>query len=689
VLRTTTLRRYASMTALAMALSITGATMPAAAAAKPATQVKAVVTPATVLVGGTIAVTGSLSPKTATAVLLQRLDGKKWSTVAHAKPSKTGTYALNLHAPKKPVALTLRVTRAVSATAKAGVSATLHVRVVKTAFHVSAQPGAASLTTAQPVVVSGKVSPKAKGSVSLDSKVGSRWVSLAKTTLAAGSTYAFSKALPAGSYTLRVSKPLTTTVAGGVSKAVTEVVHAVTPPTAPPTTPGIVLPVVTTTTLTGVTVGTAFRQTLAATSGTAPYTWSVAGGSLPTGLSLLPSGDVFGTPLSVATFSFTVRATDALGHSGTGSITAIVDAVAVRAWGYGAMGEYGNSTTTSTLAIATASLPGNVKAITGGDHFTLALMADGTVYSWGDNSSGQLGLGDLNPRTTPTQITTLSHVTTISAGENAAYAVTTSGALYAWGDNTAGEQDNGSASAGSPVEMPMATPLTNVVSVAAGDGFALALIGNGAVMAFGNGMQGVLGNNTNTAQQTTAVRAMISTPDQVNVVAITASSTAGYALLSDGTVQAWGRQERGQLGNGTPTGTFQLTPVLVAGLSGVTALSCTGFEFCLALRSDRSVVAWGYGADGEMGEGHTLPDNLTPTLVPGLTDITAVATGHQTGYALHADGTVSSWGFNSANETGNGDATHTIVSTAAKIPGLTGVVGLAAGSHDGYAMQAQ
>jgi alpha-tubulin suppressor-like RCC1 family protein len=399
---------------------------------------------------------------------------------------------------------------------------------------------------------------------------------------------------------------------------------------------------------------------------------------------------VFGTPTSVATFSFTVRATDSLGHSGTGSITAVVHAVGVRAWGSGANGEYGNNTTASTLTIATASLPGNVKAISGSDGFALALLADGTVYAWGKNDSGQLGLGDTTPRTTPTQITTLSHVTTISAGETASYAVTASGALFAWGDNTAGEQDNGTASAISPVETPTATPLTNVVSVAAGNEFALALLGNGEVMAFGNGMEGVLGNNTNTAQQTSAVRVMIPPlPDHVNVVAITASSTAGYALLSDGTVEAWGRQEHGQLGNGTPTGTFQLTPVLIAGLSGVTSLSCTGFEYCLALQSNRTVLAWGDGVDGEMGEGHTLPDNLTPAAVPGLTDITAVATGHQTAYALHADGTVSSWGYDMANETGNGDAAHADVSTAAKIPGLTGVVGLGAGSNDGYALQAQ
>ena len=112
---------------------------------------------------------------------------------------------------------------------------------------------------------------------------------------------------------------------------------------------------------------------------------------MPTGLTLLPSGVIFGTPTTTATFSFTVRATDALGHSGTGSITAIVHAVAVRSWGYNAEGAYGNGTTTTTLAIATALLPGATKTIAGSDNFALALQTDGTVYAWGINSTVSWG----------------------------------------------------------------------------------------------------------------------------------------------------------------------------------------------------------------------------------------------------------------------------------------------------------
>ena len=68
---------------------------------------------------------------------------------------------------------------------------------------------------------------------------------------------------------------------------------------------------VTTTSLPGGVVGSAYSQTLAATGGVAPYTWSVSSGSLPAGLALDPSaGTISGTPTAVGTSTFSVTATD-------------------------------------------------------------------------------------------------------------------------------------------------------------------------------------------------------------------------------------------------------------------------------------------------------------------------------------------------------------------------------------------
>jgi hypothetical protein len=61
------------------------------------------------------------------------------------------------------------------------------------------------------------------------------------------------------------------------------------------------------------TVGVAYNQTLTGSGGTAPYIFTVTGGTLPPGLTLSPAGVLAGTPTSGGTFSFVIRATDAAG----------------------------------------------------------------------------------------------------------------------------------------------------------------------------------------------------------------------------------------------------------------------------------------------------------------------------------------------------------------------------------------
>ncbi|WP_395731929.1 putative Ig domain-containing protein [Prosthecobacter sp.] len=85
----------------------------------------------------------------------------------------------------------------------------------------------------------------------------------------------------------------------------------------------IICPVITLTpaTLPAPTVGTAYSQTLAGSGGAAAYTFSLAGGSLPAWATLSPSGVLSGTPTSTTAATFTVRATDANGCTGTLSYT--------------------------------------------------------------------------------------------------------------------------------------------------------------------------------------------------------------------------------------------------------------------------------------------------------------------------------------------------------------------------------
>lgn len=674
--RTRKLRALGVAVALTLAGSVLSGVGPAAAAGKrPATShLHAAATPATALVGTVVTVAGTVTPKASTRLALQRLVGKAWKTVGHATAARSGAFTVGLRAPKGPVRLTLRVVRAASSTTKAVVGATLHVRVVKTAFKIAAAPSAAA-TTAVPLAVAGTVTPRAMGSVSLDQAVGAHWVSIGKPVLSAGSTFAFTKALAAGSYRLRVSKPFSTTVAAGVSRSFTVVVTtAVAPPAGP------VNPVVSSTTLTPMVVGRHASSTLTASLGTGPYSWSVGAGLLPIGLTLFPSGVVSGVPIVAGTTTFVARVTDALGHSGTATITATVASVSLKAWGTNAEAELGIVSTFATNAIVTPRPASDFVAVTGGYHFALAVDVHGVPYAWGVDDSGQMGQGGTAvTRSSPTSIDSLSGVSSVAAGLASAYAVKADGSLWSWGANEAGELGTGDTT---PSRVPVRVPLDNVVAVSAGHQWVMALDGFGRVWTWGDGSFGELGDGSNSPQQKTPVQV----PSLSGVVAISAGSYAAYALLADGTVRSWGLKEHGQLGDaGSSVGPYQVTPVTVIGLNDIVAINGHGFEAAFALHANGTVSAWGNGGGGEMGNG-TTGDNTAPALVPGLANVTALASGHQTAYALRGDGTVASWGYDASNELGNGDPTFTQTMAPVTVPGLTNVVAIGAGDNNGYAL---
>jgi hypothetical protein len=133
------------------------------------------------------------------------------------------------------------------------------------------------------------------------------------------------------------------------------------------------------------------------------------------------------------------------------------------------------------------------------------------------------------------------------------------------------------------------------------------------------------------------------------VTQIAAGGEHSLALRSDGTVVSWGFNVYGAIGDGTVVN--RLTPVAVPGLTGVTQISA-GDYYSLALRSNGGVVAWGYNGYGEIGDG-TVVHRLTPVAVSGLTGITRVSAGADHSVALGSDGNMRACGDNIFGQLGD------------------------------------
>jgi hypothetical protein len=118
---------------------------------------------------------------------------------------------------------------------------------------------------------------------------------------------------------------------------------------------------ITTAALLSGTTGTAYNQTLTASGGVAPYTWSIASGALPANLSLNPAtGAITGTPITSGTFSITFRITDANSNVSVKALSITINA--------------------GLLTLYTASLPDGY--ITTPYSATLTAIGGTSPYSW-------------------------------------------------------------------------------------------------------------------------------------------------------------------------------------------------------------------------------------------------------------------------------------------------------------------
>jgi len=305
-------------------------------------------------------------------------------------------------------------------------------------------------------------------------------------------------------------------------------------------------------------------------------------------------------------------------------------------------------------------LDGTADDIAIGDHHACVLL-DGAVSCWGSSLSGQLGT--FQPDATcidrpcadrPVAIAGLPRISSIAAGAFHTAALDEDGSVWCWGAASIGQS-------GLPVVPVTDGPrridgLPNATAVAAGSLQTYALADDGSVYAWGATDLGRLGIDTEAtfvAQPT--IVAGLSGP----VAAVEVGTAHACALLKDGTVECWGDNRFGQLGDGTTVSRFQPAPV--TGIDEAVTELAAGDAFTCAVTATGSVVCWGWNDSGQLGQGsfdgpaepNGFSAALEPVPVSGLPG-PATAIGAGSGFAcVEVGGSTWCWGRNEAGQLGD------------------------------------
>lgn len=238
-----------------------------------------------------------------------------------------------------------------------------------------------------------------------------------------------------------------------------------------------------------------------------------------------------------------------------------------------------------------------------GSAHTCMVLPTGKVRCWGRGTYGQLGSGVASSQNVPVQVSGLPDLAkSVAAGSGHSCALLVDGSVHCWGDGVYGQIGNGEKTK-QPEPVQVSGLESGVRAIAAAGDHTCALKENGQVVCWGFGASGQLGNG-----ETEDQAAPVSVDGLANVTALTAGSVHMCALLTTGRAKCWGFGTSGQLGNGEKASSS--TPVDVADVEDITQLVAGAAHTC-ALLDTGAVTCWGAGTAGQLGNGET-EDQLAP-----------------------------------------------------------------------------
>ncbi|MEM6786192.1 MAG: hypothetical protein AAGA56_06590 [Myxococcota bacterium] len=297
-------------------------------------------------------------------------------------------------------------------------------------------------------------------------------------------------------------------------------------------------------------------------------------------------------------------------------------------------------------------MPDVGRIVAGNFHTCFISPTNDQVSCWGEGDNGRLGLGDDMDRLTPALVQTNGQPLTASI--DAALGVTSSCTLdgsldlRCFGSNGNGHFGTGSLGPSNVPTLGFGTVPDDLVAVGVGEQHACVLTLPGTVFCAGRDQEGQLGNGTATPSS--------STPEMVAGGLLFTQVSVGFnhtCGVTTGTneVRCWGNDVHGQLGSGI-AGTSADTPQAPVALGQGAKTVVAGFSGSCALLMDDTVSCWGFNGNGQLGTGNR--DTPIPVTPLGLTAVESFDLGTRLGCAVLTGGAVRCWGDRAAVPLGDG-----------------------------------